>query len=131
MSDGDGHQANADTGGLERLHGSLPWMKAAATAHHRTKLFKSGNSLAVRIPAGTKLSAGMEMEMLIEDGQFVSVRPVDAPKRKFNVAKVAGSAHDLRYIPAEDRMFAPRPSTAPAHDGPPRDKPTHGDPAVA
>jgi antitoxin VapB len=76
----------------------------------RTKIFQSGNSLAVRIPAGTLLEAGMEMELTIEDGQFLSYDPVEAPKRKFNIAKVAGSAKGLKYVAPANRSFEPRPS---------------------
>lgn len=54
-----------------RVFGSAPWMKAVEKQRHRTKVFKSGNSLAVRIPSGTKLVAGMEMDLLVEDGQFL------------------------------------------------------------
>ena len=94
---------------LERLAGSAPWMKTIDKERHRTKVFKSGNSLAVRIPAGTKLSNGMEMELFIEDGQFLSYEPVEQPKRMFNIAKVAGSATSLKPIRPEDRVFEERP----------------------
>ena len=75
---------------LDRVFGSAPWMKPIDKQRSRVRLFKSGNSLAVRIPAGTLLKPGMEVEMTIEQGMFVSLEPVDAPKRKFDVAKVAG-----------------------------------------
>ncbi|TRW18375.1 hypothetical protein FMM06_03625 [Glacieibacterium frigidum] len=74
----------------------------------RTRIFKSGNSLAVRIPAGTNLTAGMEMDLTVEHGMFLSFEPVHQPKRKFNVAKVAGSAKALNYIKDEDRLFEER-----------------------
>ncbi|HWT30154.1 MAG TPA: hypothetical protein VN240_03920 [Propylenella sp.] len=77
--------------------------------HYRAKIFQSGNSLAVRIPAGSKLEAGMEMDLTIEDGEFLSLEPVERPKRKFNIAKVAGSATNLRRIDPEDRVFEERP----------------------
>jgi antitoxin VapB len=89
--------------------GSIPWLKVPDKKRYRAKVFKSGNSLAVRIPAGTKLVAGMEMDLVIEDGAFLSLEPVDHPKRKFNIAKVAGSAQDLRFIKDEDRLFDERP----------------------
>lgn len=78
--------------------------------YHRAKVFKSGNSLAVRLPAGTKLAAGMEMELIVEDGSNLSLRPVDAPKRKFNIDKVWGCAigSGLQFIKPEDRVFAER-----------------------
>jgi antitoxin VapB len=96
---------------FSRFAGSVPWLKVVEKQHHKTKIFKSGNSLAVRIPAGTKLAAGMEMELVVEDGQFLAYEPVDLPKRKFNIAKVAGSAKGLGYVERADRSFEPRPSS--------------------
>ena len=93
-----------------RVFGSMPWLKPVEKERHRTKIFKSGNSLAVRIPAGTALAAGMEMELTVEGGQFLSYDPVEAPKRKFNIAKVAGSAKGLNYVEPESRLFDARPS---------------------
>ena len=94
---------------LERVWGSMPWLKPLEKQRTRTKVFKSGNSLAVRIPAGTNLTAGMEMELTIEHGMFLAFEPVDQPKRKFDIAKVAGSAQSLNYISDEDRLFEDRP----------------------
>jgi antitoxin VapB len=51
---------------LNRVFGSAPWMKTSDKQRHKTKIFKSGNSLALRIPAGTDLVVGMEMELIIE-----------------------------------------------------------------
>jgi antitoxin VapB len=93
---------------LDRIFGSAPWMKTSEKQRHKTKIFKSGNSLAVRIPAGTDLVAGMEMELVVEHGQFLSYGPVDQPKRKFNIAKVAGSATSLRLIEDDERLFEER-----------------------
>ena len=93
---------------LDRIFGSVPWMKANEKQRHKTKVFKSGNSLAVRIPSGTDLVAGMEMELVVEHGQFLSYEPVDRPKRKFNIAKVAGSATSLRLIEDDERLFEER-----------------------
>jgi antitoxin VapB len=93
---------------LRRVFGAAPRLKTIDKERHRTKVFKSGNSLAVRIPAGTKLSAGMEMDLVVEDGQFLSYEPVEQPRRKFNIAKVAGSATSLKRIEPEDRLFAER-----------------------
>jgi antitoxin VapB len=36
------------------------------------------------------------------------LRAKAAPKRKFNIAKVAGSATGLNYIKSEDRVFEER-----------------------
>ena len=94
--------------GILRVFGSMPWLKQIDKKHYRAKVFKSGNSLAVRIPAGTKLSAGMEMDLTIEDGEYLSMQPIDPPKRKFNIAKVAGSAQSLSFIKDYDRLFEER-----------------------
>jgi antitoxin VapB len=93
-----------------RLIGSAPWLKARERQQFRTKVFQSGNSLAVRVPTGTKLEAGMEMELTVEDGVFLSLEPVERPKRKFDIAKVAGSARGLNYVDPGSRSFEPRKS---------------------
>ncbi len=98
----------ADIPEFMRLIGSAPWLKAREKQHFKTKVFQSGNSLAVRIPVGTTLEAGMEMELTVEDGVFLSLEPVEQPKRKFNIAKVAGSATSLRLIDDDARLFEER-----------------------
>lgn len=94
---------------LDRVVGSAPWMKTRDVKQYRAKVFKSGNSLALRLPAGLGLEAGSEMDLRVEDGTFFSFEPVDRPKRKFNIAKVAGSATNLELLKPEDRVFRERP----------------------
>ncbi len=94
---------------LDRVFGSAPWMKPREKTHYRAKVFRSGNSLALRLPAGLNLSAGMEMDLTVEDDVFFSFEPVDPPKRRFNIAKVAGSATNLAFLSDEDRVFEERP----------------------
>ena len=108
MSQPDQDDSTGQQTAFRRVMGSMPWLKAPDKKHYRAKVFKSGNSLAVRIPTGTKLAAGMEMDLTIEDGEYLSLQPVDLPKRKFDIAKVAGSAQDLNFIPDEDRLFEER-----------------------
>ena len=93
---------------LMRLAGSIPWMKHREKMHFKARVFKSGNSLALRVPAGTDLVAGMEMDLTVEDGVFLSYEPIEAPKRKFNIAKVAGSATSLKLIDDDARLFEER-----------------------
>lgn len=102
-------EAEARKKALDRLWGSAPWLKTREKSHYKAKVFKSGNSLALRLPAGLDLVAGMEMDLTVEDGVFFSFEPVDPPKRKFNIAKVAGSAANLKFIRDEDRVFEERP----------------------
>lgn len=95
-------------GRLDRLFGSMPWLKPKDVRTFRARVFKSGNSLALRLPAGLGLAAGMEMNLRVEDGEHFSFEPVERSKRKFNVEKVWGSAMGLKMIEAEDRVFAER-----------------------
>lgn len=94
--------------GMQRLIGSAPWLRAKDVKHYTAKVFKSGNSLALRLPAGLGLSAGMEMDLRVEDGEAFSFEPVDRPKRKFAVDEIWGSAEGLDLIAPEDRLFEPR-----------------------
>jgi antitoxin VapB len=75
---------------------------------YRAKVFKSGNSVALRLPKGLGIKEGTEMVVREEHSKF-TFEPVDAPKRKFNIAKVAGSATNLEYIKDADRVFEERP----------------------
>jgi antitoxin VapB len=93
---------------VDRIFGSLPWLKAKDIRRFKAKIFKSGNSLALRLPAGLGLTAGTEMELRVENGEHFSFEPVERPKRKFNMAKVWGSATDLELIRPENRVFAER-----------------------
>ena len=98
---------------LDRLWGSVPWMKLPDRQRFRVKVFKSGNSLALRLPANLGFKAGMEMDLDVENGQHFSFEIDDLPKRKFNVAKVCGSATSLQPIADDDRQFEERPLALP------------------
>jgi antitoxin VapB len=74
----------------------------------RTKVFKSGNSLAVRIPTGTDLKPGMEMDLTVEDGVMLTLKPIDAPKRKIDISGFAGKAPWLKELPRYDFEDSPR-----------------------
>lgn len=77
----------------------------------RVKIFKSGNSLALRLPASLGLEAGAEMELTPEADGVYSLKSVPATKKKFNIDKVWGCAKDsgLQLIKPEDRIFKARP----------------------
>ncbi|HYD38036.1 MAG TPA: hypothetical protein VEA60_10505, partial [Allosphingosinicella sp.] len=91
-----------------RLLGSMPWLKPKDVKTFKAKVFKSGNSLALRLPAGLGLTAGMEMALRVENGEHFSFEPAERRKRKFNVEKVWGSATGLELIKPEDRLFSDR-----------------------
>lgn len=101
---------------LARVYGSMPWLRTKDVKDYRVKLFKSGNSLAVRIPAGLKLSAGMEMNMRVEDGEHLTLDPIEPIKRKFDVDAIWGIAPGAELIKPEDRAFVER--DLPAAAGP-------------
>ncbi len=109
MSDGKVSEERAAwRSNMARFAGSMPRLKPKQVQFFRAKVFKSGNSLALRLPAGLGLAAGQEMEMRAEDGLYFSFEPVNAPKRKFAIDKVWGSAVGLELIKPGDRLFDER-----------------------
>jgi antitoxin VapB len=78
---------------------------------YTAKTFKSGNSVALRLPKGLGVNPG-EVAKIIqdEDGDF-AVKLTERPKRKFNIDKVWGIGKhlDLKFIEPEDRIFEHRP----------------------
>ena len=76
---------------------------------YRAKVFKSGNSVALRLPKALGIAEGTEMVVREEAGKF-AFEPVEQPKRKFDIDKVWGSATNLKPIDPDDRWFADRPS---------------------
>jgi len=74
-----------------------------------TKVFKSGNSLALRLPKALGLEEGIEMELSnLSDGSYL-IRRMDLPRRKIDISGFAGKAPGIRLAPRED--FEERPST--------------------
>lgn len=74
----------------------------------RVKVFKSGNSLAVRMPKGLGLEAGTEMELELQsDGALILRSPAPA-KQKLDISGFWGKAKGLK-VP-ERRDFEERPS---------------------
>lgn len=93
---------------LKRVFGSMPWLGASERKRFRAKVFKSGNSLALRLPAGLGLQAGMEMNLQVEDDTFFSFEPVERSKRKFDVDSIWGIEPALAPLQPEDRVFEER-----------------------
>lgn len=71
------------------------------------KSFKSGNSVALRMPAALGIEPDREWAVTEEDGEF-RFRAKDPPKRKINVDKFWGKATGLTLL--QDREFEERPS---------------------
>ena len=73
------------------------------------KTFKSGNSVALRLPKALGFEEGTEVRMVKEDRMTFRIEPVDAPKRKIDVSGFAGKLPGFTPAPRED--FEERPST--------------------
>ncbi|MGZ8284780.1 MAG: AbrB/MazE/SpoVT family DNA-binding domain-containing protein [Allosphingosinicella sp.] len=93
---------------FERPSGAVPGLKTKEVKTFKAKVFKSGNSLALRLPAELGLTAGLEMELKVEDGDRFSFEPIERPKRKLNVAAFWGKATGLKLLAPEDRIFEER-----------------------
>ncbi len=80
------------------------------TKEYRAKVFKSGNSLALRLPKGLGVTEGTEM-VVREAARGFNFQPADAPKRKFDIDAIwgCGIGSGLQLIDHDDREFEPRP----------------------
>jgi antitoxin VapB len=65
------------------------------TKEYRAKVFKSGNSLALRLPKALGIEEGTEMIVREERGEF-RFEPVDKPKAKIDVSGFWGKAPGLK-----------------------------------
>ena len=93
---------------LEGVPGMASALRKTDEKLYRAKVFKSGNSLALRLPAELNLKAGMEMLLQTAPDGTYTLAKADAPKRKFNIDKVWGSATNLKPIDEDDRWFEER-----------------------
>lgn len=74
---------------------------------YKAKVFKSGNSLALRLPKALGLEEGAEMRLREEHGKF-TFEPVDAPRPKIDLTGIAGTMPWLKPLPREDFDDRPR-----------------------
>lgn len=74
------------------------------------KIFKSGNSVAVRLPASLGFEPGTELALSSNANGDLKLDKTDQPKKKFNIEKVLGCAigSGLQFIDHDDREFEPR-----------------------
>lgn len=87
---------------------------ASAAKPVLVKVFKSGNSLAVRMPKALGLEAGMELELTAKPGGGYALDPVEPPRRKIDISGFAGKLPGFKPAPRED--FEERPSTIAARE---------------
>lgn len=84
-------------------------IKPGLAPRYRAKVFKSGNSLALRLPKALGLEAGMEMDLTLAlDGAY-SLKRIEPAKQKLDISGFWGKAKGL-HVP-ERRDFDERPST--------------------
>ena len=72
------------------------------------KTFKSGNSVALRLPKGLGVPEGVEVRMVREGPMTFRVEPAEAPRKTIDVSGFAGKAPGIKLAPRED--FEERPS---------------------
>ncbi|PQM26195.1 AbrB/MazE/SpoVT family DNA-binding domain-containing protein [Sphingopyxis lindanitolerans] len=84
------------------------YTEIAMTKEYRAKVFKSGNSLALRLPKALGIEEGTEMIVREERGEY-RFEPADKPRAKIDVSGFAGKAPGLKLAPRED--FEERPSS--------------------
>ena len=91
------------------LSGAAGAALSAANKPLRAKVFKSGNSLALRLPKALGLEAGMELEITAEADCSYTLRRVQPPRDRIDVSGFAGKCPGIKLAPRED--FDERPST--------------------
>ncbi|WP_353227596.1 hypothetical protein [Novosphingobium sp.] len=77
---------------------------------YHAKSFRSGNSVAIRMPAALGIEPGAEW-VVIEQADGLVLRPKQAARRTIDVSGFAGKAPWLKPLPPELREFEERPST--------------------
>jgi antitoxin VapB len=72
-----------------------------------TKTFKSGNSVAVRLPKALGVEPGVEMTVREERGRYVVERVEPKPKR-IDLSGIYGMGAGLKRLRPQDRIIEPR-----------------------
>jgi antitoxin VapB len=67
-----------------------------------TKTFKSGNSIAVRLPKALGIEAGTEMRVREEQGRYVLEPVKNEPPKKIDLTGIFGSIPNLERLMRED-----------------------------
>lgn len=78
------------------------------TKEIRAKTFKSGNSVALRLPKALGIKEGIEMKVREEQGRY-TIEPVDAPQKKIDLSFLKGRTAGLKPLRPEDREIDPSP----------------------
>lgn len=76
------------------------------TKEVRAKTFKSGNSVALRLPKALGIKEGVEMKVREERGHYI-IEPIEAPKKRIDLSFLDGRTAGLRLLRPEDREIEP------------------------
>lgn len=71
------------------------------------KTFKSGNSVALRLPKGLGIVEGREMRVREEQGRYV-VEPVEPEPKKIDLSFLKGLNLKVKRLSPEERIFEER-----------------------
>lgn len=77
-------------------------------AEYKGKTFKSGNSVALRLPKGLGVPEGTEVRMVKEGRMTFRVETVEQPRKTIDISGFAGKLPGFKPAPRED--FEERPS---------------------
>jgi len=75
---------------------------------YTTKSFKSGNSVAIRVPAALGVEPGQEWLIDKDENGALVIRPKAVAKRRINLDKIWGSIPGLELLKPEDRVLEER-----------------------
>lgn len=77
---------------------------------YRAKIFKSGNSVALRLPKELGLKEGSTVILREERSEFI-FKPTEEPGKKIDVSSFWGKAAGMIHVPTPKEDFEPRPSS--------------------
>ena len=73
----------------------------------KSRTFKSGNSVALRLPKSLGIEAGVEMTVREDHGRYI-VEPVPSETRTIDLTGIYGSVPGLKPLTREERAFEVR-----------------------
>ena len=68
---------------------------------YTARTFKSGNSVAMRLPKGLGIKEGVEMKVREERGRFI-VEPVEAEPKKIDLTGIYGAVPGIQRMPFDE-----------------------------
>jgi antitoxin VapB len=74
----------------------------------KTRTFKSGNSVALRLPKALGVEPGIEMTVREERGRYI-VEPIEQKPEKIDLTGIFGSCAGLKPLTDEEREIDPSP----------------------